>query len=161
MGPQVLLAADSPDAIEWAEKQTDFNWHYLDIDRSAFGEPGAGHAARAGKDLKPLSSTDVESVTHELRLLSYGHIMVGSFCSHITNAAYYMIAGRLNTAPPYVSMDGCGLRMADSEKTLAEDMIAFSSGPSRAHNPRADLLNVRRVLLCLSDGSLSVFSSVH
>ena len=98
---KVYLATDSEDMIAAAHEATDFNWVYLDIDRSAFS-PGHGWIESTGALNRTVA---VYSGVADFDLLARGDIFVGTFTSHYSKVGMYKMAGQLMDLPPFISLD--------------------------------------------------------
>ena len=107
----VLLATDSPEAIEWASKYTELTVHYFDFSRNKLSSGGGSWIEhRVGE----LGSEEVEGTLLGLELLSYGHVFLGNMCSFYSMDAYNAMVGRRNTVVPFISVDGCALHNHNS-----------------------------------------------
>ena len=101
----VLLATDSPAAVEWAKTYTGLPVYHFDWDRTKLGGTNGG----AWIEHRETEKSEVEAALLGLELLSYGHVLIGNMCSYYTNAIFDAMNGRINTIFPYMSLDGCAM----------------------------------------------------
>jgi len=110
----VLLATDSPEAVEWAKRYSELPVHYFDWDRTHLGGTKGG----AWVEHRETDKSEVEGALLGLELLSYGHVLIGNMCSWYTNAIFDAMNGRKNTIVPYISVDGCAIHSHASIPSL-------------------------------------------
>jgi len=101
----VLLATDSPAAVEWAKTYTGLPVYHFEWDRAKLGGTNGG----AWVEHRETEKSEVEAALLGVELLSYGHVLIGNMCSYYTNAIFDAMNGRRNTIVPYMSLDGCAM----------------------------------------------------
>ena len=101
----VLLATDSPAAVEWAKTYTGLPVYHFEWDRAKLGGTNGG----AWVEHRETEKSEVEAALLGVELLSYGHVLIGNMCIYYTNAIFDAMNGRRNTIVPYMSLDGCAM----------------------------------------------------
>jgi hypothetical protein len=117
----VLVATDSQAFLDEILKMTDFNFVYVNYTGRGNYEHGKGWI----ETRHDLTQDMADASLSDLYVLQQGHILVGGFFGHLSNAAYMLMVGRAGTVLPYISIDGGGLLKSEAVPA-ADDLFNFA-----------------------------------
>jgi hypothetical protein len=98
---RVYLATDSEDMIQLTRKRGDYEWVYLNVSRSFLNKENGWIDFRGHEYHEQILFTAVA----DLQLMGHGDIFLGTFTSHFSKLAYYMMVGKRLRIAPFISLD--------------------------------------------------------
>lgn len=107
---KVFLATDSEEMIKAAQEEKEFNWVFLDLERSPFKRPEGTQDRAAMLEWRNFrGKPELEDITFSsiagLELVSGADMFIGTFTSEFSMMAFYLMAGKKMSVPPYISLD--------------------------------------------------------
>lgn len=108
---RVLLATDSPTVLDEATKVSDFDWTFVEFDRSQLNFHPEGRSTPEWVEIRSdgrIGSEEILSAFAEIHLLGTADIFVGTLSSNFGRLAYHLMMARArsNTLPPFITVDG-------------------------------------------------------
>ena len=137
---EVLLATDSPAVLQEATALEDFDWTFVEFDRSSLNHHPEGRSTPEWVEIRAdggIGREEVLSAFAEIHLLGTADIFVGTLSSNFGRLVYHLMGSRPRGAslPPFVTVDGyplccdltqyCETRLAVEERQAVWSACVF------------------------------------